>query len=380
MNGKNLHDAMEFVGQDLVDLAEKQRFRRSALQIILPTAAAVALIWGVGTALTPYWQPAIAEPAVEEKMLLEEIVVVEEELPEVQPEEDRPETPTAHPLLSVFPQLDAATLPETEEWETFYLNEAGLEDQGTEMATTQGDQVLAVDAQNGILLVRVQGADYQGVLAIAKDPGLLSQQAAKEIGTMGQTMGEIAQAYDGVLAICGSRFLSEDGSADGGNVAAYTMCEGVEYNGETHLEQGAVRLEIDGDGKFRLVDSQTPVGTDTENAVEVPTALIENGNIVVDEGYNGVHPRACLGQTAAGEILMLVIEGRLPEVSLGTGLPTCAEILKSYGCETAIPLDHGTSAMLWFDGEYVTRCSNRALPQGRLLPTAFVVARKDAGT
>ena len=77
---------------------------------------------------------------------------------------------------------------------------------------------------------------------------------------------------------------------------------------------------------------------------------------------------------------MLVIEGRLPEVSLGAGLPTCAEILKAYGCETAIPLDHGTSAILWFDGEYVIRCSNRALPQGRLLPTAFVVTRKDAET
>ena len=373
MNGKNLHDAMEFVGHDLVDLAEKQRFRRPALQIILPTAAAIALILGVGTALAPHWQPVVAEPTVGNEVLLEEIVVVEEELPEVQPEEVGPETPAVHPLLTVFPQLDAATLPETGEWETFYLNEAGLEDQGTEMATTQGDQVLAVDAQNGILLVRVQGADYQGVLAIAKDPGLLSQQAAEEIGTKGQTVGEIAQAHNGVLAICGSRFLSGDGNADGGNLAAYTMCEGVEYNGETHLEQGAVRLEIDGDGKFRLVDSQTPVGADTVNAVEVPTALIEHGTIVVDEGYNGVHPRACLGQTATGEILMLVIEGRLPEISLGTGLPTCAEILQAYGCETAIPLDHGTSAMLWFDGEYVTRCSNRALPQGRLLPTAFVV-------
>ena len=370
MNGKDIHDAMELVGHDLVDLAEKQRFGRSVLQIILPTAAAIALILGVGTVFASHWQPAVAEPTVGNEVLLEEIVVVEEELPEVLPEEGSPEV---HPLLSVFPQLDAATLPETGDWETFYLNEAGLEDQGTEMATAQGDQVLAVDVQNGILLVRVQGTDYQGVLAIVNDPQRLSQQAAEEIGTMGQTVGEIAQAHNGVLAICGSRFLSEDGSADGGNLAAYTMCEGVEYNGETHLEQGAVRLEIDGDGRFRLVDSQMPVGAGTENAVEVPTALIEHGNIVVDEGYNGVHPRACLGQTDTGEILMLVVEGRLPEVSLGTGLPTCGEILQAYGCETAIPLDTGTSAILWFDREYVTRCSNRALPQGRLLPTAFVV-------
>ena len=32
----------------------------------------------------------------------------------------------------------------------------------------------------------------------------------------------------------------------------------------------------------------------------------------------------------------------------------------------------GTSAILWYDGEYVTRCSNTALPEGRTLPNAFV--------
>ena len=125
MNGKDIHDAMEFVGHDLVDLAEKQQFGRSALQIILPTAAAIALILGVGTVFASHWQPAVAEPTVGNEVLLEEIVVVEEELAEVQPEEVSPETPAAHPLLTVFPQLDAATLPETGDWEAFYLNEAG---------------------------------------------------------------------------------------------------------------------------------------------------------------------------------------------------------------------------------------------------------------
>ena len=38
----------------------------------------------------------------------------------------------------------------------------------------------------------------------------------------------------------------------------------------------------------------------------------------------------------------------------------------------AMNLDGGTSAILWYDGEYVTRCSNTALPEGRTLPNAFV--------
>ena len=40
----------------------------------------------------------------------------------------------------------------------------------------------------------------------------------------------------------------------------------------------------------------------------------------------------------------------------------------------AMNLDGGTSAILWYDGEYVTRCSNPACPEGRQLPNAFVYA------
>ena len=43
----------------------------------------------------------------------------------------------------------------------------------------------------------------------------------------------------------------------------------------------------------------------------------------------------------------------------------------------AMNLDGGTSAMMWFDGEYITKCSNQSLPYGRPLPTAFVYKRAE---
>lgn len=48
------------------------------------------------------------------------------------------------------------------------INEAGLDDEGTTIKTKQGDQVLAINAKKGVLLVRVKGSNYQGVLAILK--------------------------------------------------------------------------------------------------------------------------------------------------------------------------------------------------------------------
>jgi exopolysaccharide biosynthesis protein len=40
-------------------------------------------------------------------------------------------------------------------------------------------------------------------------------------------------------------------------------------------------------------------------------------------------------------------------------------------------LDGGTSAIMWYDGEYITKCSNQNLPEGRPLPTAFVYERAE---
>ena len=85
-----------------------------------------------------------------------------------------------------------------------------------------------------------------------------------------------------------------------------------------------------------------------------------------------MNPRACIGQSKKGEILMLVVEGRLVGYSLGIDVIECAEILSRHNCMQAMNLDGGTSAIMWYDGEYVTRCSNTACPEGRPLPNAFV--------
>lgn len=68
---------------------------------------------------------------------------------------------------------------------------------------------------------------------------------------------------------------------------------------------------------------------------------------------------------------MLVIEGRLVSRSMGTDVETVADILMRHDCYTALNLDGGTSAVMWFDGEYVTQCSNSEI-QSRLLPNAWV--------
>ena len=69
---------------------------------------------------------------------------------------------------------------------------------------------------------------------------------------------------------------------------------------------------------------------------------------------------------------MLVVEGRRPlDGILGTDVNTCAQLLKQHGCMQALNVDGGTSAIMWYDGEVVTRCSNTAIPEGRGLPNIW---------
>ena len=280
--------------------------------------------------------------------------------------------------VSLQAYLDAHPEALANGWANLKINEAGLNDSGTDIKTIHGEQILAIDVPNKILLVRVKGDGFQGVLAIAKDPEQLYVRPSSQLWTIGETVAQIASANNGVLAMTGSAFIDPDGGGNGGELAGYAMYDGV-GDGYGHMGRGYKRLEIHEDNLMYIKDAPTDVGAGTTDAVEFGPALVVDGEIVVDAncGYTGIHPRAAIGQSEKYEVMMLIIEGRLPLRSMGTNVIVCAEILKLHGCMQAMNLDGGTSAIMWYDGETITACSNQALPDGRPLPTAFVYERID---
>ncbi len=302
-------------------------------------------------------------------------------------EEEAAEEAAKTSFYSLYHELDRSSFEEYLEdhpeildngWDNIRINEAGLDDDGTDIKTVHGEQVLAIDVPNKILLVRVKGDGYIGVLAIAKDPARLAVHPSSQLGTSGETAGVIAKANNGILSMTGSGFIDPNGNGNGGILAGYAMCDGTTY-GSAHMGWGYKRLELHEDNLMYIKDAGSPVGEGTTDAVEFQPALIIDGKIMVDSncGWTGLHPRACIGQSNKYEILMLVIEGRMPMRSVGTHVIECADILKRHGCMQAMNLDGGTSAILWYDGEYVTKCSNQNLPAGRPLPTAFVYHRAE---
>ena len=259
-------------------------------------------------------------------------------------------------------------------WDNIYINEAGLDDDGTTIYTTMGEQVLAIDAKNKVLLVRVTGTGYLGVLAIAKDPAQLRCHASEGLEGFryGQVLGDIVENAGAVLGMSGSGFIDPEGDGNGGALAGYAMCEGRPF-GDHYGMAGYKRIELTQANKFYVVEAQSAVGDDVTDAVEFSPVLIVDGELVVGgfADWNAINPRACIGQSSTGEILMLVIEGRQITRSIGTDVETCANILMRHDAYTAMNLDGGTSAVMWYDGEYVTQCSNTRI-KSRLLPNAWV--------
>ena len=334
--------------------------------------------WGNADASAEVTKPTVNEIEAE---------IVEEEKPD--PEEQARLAREA--FFEVFWEIDEASMdayvaehPDViaNGWDSIHINEAGIEDEGTNIESIYGEQVLGIDAENGVLLLRVKGKGYRGVLAVGKDPAALSIEMCSTLGSCGQLIGTTAEEHDGVLAMNASGFLDPGGNGNGGQLAGYAMSNGEAHG--THFGAWAYkRIELHEDNLFYIKDANSTVGEGCTDATEFQPAMIIDGVKYTTDYWTDTQPRACIGQSDKYEILMLVIEGRYPlDGIVGTSVNTCSDILLKHGCMQAINLDGGSSAMMWFDGKYVMQSSSSPLRYsgGRPTPNAWVYKHASAIT
>lgn len=74
------------------------------------------------------------------------------------------------------------------------------------------------------------------------------------------------------------------------------------------------------------------------------------------------HPRTALGWNAK-DYLLVVVDGRQKNLSVGMTLEELGETLVKLGCTEAMNLDGGGSATLWYDGAVKNSpCDGRERP------------------
>lgn len=245
------------------------------------------------------------------------------------------------------------------------------------LTTSQGHPVLALDTENDLLLVKVSGEGYQGKLAIVKDAAGTELVKSNRLGVRGQEAAEFGEQEDALLVINMSGFSDVGGHGSGGQVKGSLIIDGTEYG--SHSSEGHWRFcGMQTDGRLYVSNYPWDNISDYKWGVEFYPAIIVDGECVVDGSYcMGLQPRTVVGQSVNGDMLLLVIDGRQIGYSLGCTVADCAKLLEGYRAYQAMNMDGGSSSVMWYNGEYISKSSSVS-GRGRYMPDALIVRRKSA--
>ena len=254
-------------------------------------------------------------------------------------------------------------------YDTLLINEAGLDDEPTGIYTQKGDELVVVDAENGILIAVVKGEGYEGKLAIIKNPAQVRVGIASSLGSHGQLVGQIAKNNNAILAINASGFADPEWQGNGGQVIGLLVASGTTYN--SSYNNGYKNIGFSYEDRLYIGISTSEM--EYRDAVEFMPAIIINGENVTDGSTGfGIQPRSVVGQAADGTVFLLTIDGRQVGYSLGTTVGVCADILYKYGAVQAANLDGGSSTIMIYRDEIITKPSSTT-NVGRYVPDAFIV-------
>ena len=268
-----------------------------------------------------------------------------------------------------------------------YIEELDIEDNDYEtlviddldyklgIKTTNGDKLLALDVPNNTMIIGVSGDGFVGKLAIIKDISQVSVESSSSLGTKGELAKDFSERYDAELVVNASGFKDVGGHGSGGIVKGSYVLNGKEIGSPMNKHWKFVGVKDDG----RLYIS-TREKTDISSyrwGVEFYPALIVDGENVVDGSYcMGIQPRTTIGQSASGDFLILVVDGRQVGYSLGCTVADCRDILFEYKAVQAMNLDGGSSSVLYYKGELINKPSSGG-GIGRYMPNAIIVNKKD---
>ena len=212
-----------------------------------------------------------------------------------------------------------------------------------------------------ILVEDVTGPTYKGKMMIVADPSRVVVGTLDAYGSSheGKYLYEFIAESGAVGGTNAGGFYDPEGFGNGGVPDGIVIRDGkIAYGSRSRQYNNFMGL--DGDGKLHVgsFTGQQALDMGIVSGVSFPPGktLIRDG--VVQTGLGGgVNPRTALGQRSDGAILLLVVEGRHPG-SLGANYDDLAEIMRQFGAENAGMLDGGSSSIMYYEGEQITRGSN----------------------
>lgn len=265
-------------------------------------------------------------------------------------------------------------------WLRYFMSDEAVNKLVTGAQTTTnatGSKIIA-QFQNShsedIKLTDISSNRFKGYLLEISDPNRVKVGVADTMGQKGQTTSEIAQQNGAIAAVNGGGFDDPNGTGNGREPFGVVIKNGFFVNGGNFTAPvpliGLNNKGVLVSGKY--TSKQISAMHITEGISFYPSLILDGKKqITSGDGGWGIAPRTAIGQKADGHILLLVIDGRQPQYSLGATLVDVQNILYDNGAITAANLDGGSSTTMYFQGKVINKPCD--LLGERSIPTAILV-------
>ncbi len=243
--------------------------------------------------------------------------------------------------------------------------------QGDEATGPQPDDYGIVDEDgDGIVIVDVKKKGFVGKMIIVYDPSRVFVGTPDVWGGYGLPLEDFVKKYDAIGGVNGGGFYDPDGGGSGGYPDGLTVSNGEFYNwGNTSRTFAG----FDQDGILHVGDFtwEYAESIGIRDGVSFGPALIINGQGEYGSWMeSGINPRTAIGQRADGAVLLLTIDGRQVH-SIGASFGDARDVMIDFGAVNACNMDGGSSAVMYYNGEYINSPSS-ASGTSRYLPDAFL--------
>ena len=235
----------------------------------------------------------------------------------------------------------------------------------TGIKTTEGDDILAIDSYDNIIVAGLTVNGQKAKLAIVKDNKKIDLSVVDDLRYW-DTIDTHAIREKAILAINASGYTWN-------NTGNYGTMFGMAIRNGDFLRKANSPDQTVGftkDGKMEIGGSVA----DLYNACEYTPILIKDGNAVYSGTDTNKAARTAIGQTANGDILMLVVDGDTN--TTGATLGDMLSIMRKYGAVNASNLSEGQCSVMWWNGRIVNTPFGDS--SGVKLPTVWAVKPESA--
>ncbi|MBR5419624.1 MAG: phosphodiester glycosidase family protein [Lachnospiraceae bacterium] len=231
----------------------------------------------------------------------------------------------------------------------------------------------AANSDTEVRIEEVNEGIYRGMIMIVPDPSrvVIGTLSVYSEGAAGKLLSDFISDYGAIGGTNAGGFYDPGGRGLGGCPDGLVIENSTVRYGDERVYQNVIGFDAD---HRLMLGNWSPSQAIAEGVVSAVS--FADGLVLIRDGVpstnmnSGVNPRTAIAQKEDGTILLLVIEGRHAG-SLGATADDLRDIFLRYDAVNASMLDGGTSAIMFFQGEQVTRGSN--LLGMRYLPTAMLV-------